>query len=998
MNQVYLFWKKLFFLWLLIAWTFQVNAQEITVAGQVTSAEDGSAIPGVNILHKGTNNGTVTDIEGNYSISVPSDAILVFTSIGFLAQEMPVNGQTSLSIQLSADVQQLSEVVVIGYGSVKKSDLTGAVTSVREEDFNKGVFTSPDQLLQGKAAGVQIFNNDGTPGGSSTVRIRGNSSVRTGNQPLYVVDGIPLDGRSAKPSPGEIGGSGSGQGDSGDSNPLNFLNPNDIASMEVLKDASATAIYGSRGANGVIIITTKKGASGDPKIDFGASFGVSSILREIDILDGDGYRSALDDYGLTVGDFGGNEDAMDAVFRTATTQNYNISVSGGSDKGSYRVSTSYLDQDGIIEDSGIKKYTASLNGSYDFFDNDRFSVDFNVFVAHTDENIAPVTNNAGFTGDVLGQALQWNPTRPLRLANGQFDIELGSTTINPLAYLAAYDDEARVTTVLASVSPSFKITDNLVYKLLVSLNRSTGVRETQIRDFINVQGVEGRGWASYGTNELNTQQYTQTLSYNTEITSGISLNAVVGYEFQQFDNKRLSFSGKDFLTDELSYLDILQNSSQESRTIFTHTDGRSQTDPSSKLQSFFGRANVNINSKYLLTATVRADGSSKFGENNRYGVFPSFAVAWNLTNEEFLSTGSFDNLKLRLGWGQTGNQEFPAGAAQERFQLGSDGTFTGLENVANPDLQWETSTTINAGVDFAVFGAKLTGSIDYFHKTTKDLLFNFSTIQPAPAGRFWTNLDGQVINKGVELALNGLIISKEELSLEVGVNTSFLSNELQDYNGPAVLTGELHGQGISNTTIQRLESDQPLNSFYLREWLGFNETGFDNLTDDGNSFFYLGDPNPDVLLGLNTNLSYKNFSFVMNFNGAFGHQIYNNTLNTVIPIGNLGSRNVGADLIGGPIREDQANSIKASSRYLEDGDYLKMTNFSISYSLDDVISGIRNVRISLTGQNLFVLTDFSGFDPEVNTDKSRDGVPSFGIEYTPYPTPRTFILGLNFSF
>jgi TonB-linked SusC/RagA family outer membrane protein len=957
------------------------------VTGTVTEADTGEPIPGANVIVKGTSSGSVTDLDGNFTVNVSSDdAVLLFSFVGFVSQEIPVGNQSTIDVALASDVTALSEVVVIGYGTVKKSDLTGAVTSVKEEDFNKGVFASPDALLQGKAPGVHIFNNDGTPGGGTTVRIRGNSSVRAGNQPLYVVDGVPLDGRSAKP-----GLDAPDQGSSTASNPLNFLNPSDIASMEVLKDASATAIYGSRGANGVIIITTKKGRAGIPYVHFTTSVGVANMANSVEVLNGDEYRQALNDYGLTNGDFGGNEDAMDYITRTAIVQNYNMSMGGGGEKGTYRVSFGYLDQPGIIKSTGIKKYNFATNGTYNFIE-DRLKVDFNVTSSVWDEEAASITNSAGFTGDLIGQALQWNPTRSLFLPDGSPDIELGGTTVNPAGNLANYSDNSIVTNILASIAPSIVITDGLVYKFQISLFHSVGTRESQIGKALNVQGVEGRGWARKATNQLNTQQFTHTLSYSKEISSALNLNAVLGYEYQQFDSKGSSIDARDFLSDDIPYVNYMWNSSQASRNIGGFID------PSSKLQSYFGRVNVNVNEKYLITATFRADGSSKFGENNRYGYFPSFAGKWNIANEDFLASSGFINtLSFRVGWGQTGNQEFPAGAAQERYGFGSNQVFNGLENVANPDLKWETSTTWNFGIDYAFLDAKFTGSIDYFNKETIDLLFNFNTIQPAPAGRYWTNLDGKLINSGIEFALNYQPINNGNSVLEFGVNLSFLDNILEDYNGPAVLTGNLHGQGISNTTIQRLASGQPVNAFYLREWNGLDESGFDILTDEGNSFFYIGDPNPDMLLGFNASFSTGKWNFATNFYGAFGHQIYNNTANTVLPIGNLGSRNIAKALVDAPVRESTANSIKASTRYLEDGDYFKMANFAISYAVGN-IGFVNDLRFSLTGQNLFVITDYSGFDPEVNTDKSRDGVPSFGIEYTAYPTPRTFLLGADFKF
>ncbi len=961
-----------------------------TITGTVTDADNGEPLIGANILVVGTSTGTITDFDGNYEVNVPAGATtLEFSYTGYAAQRVEIGSQTTINIALSAG-EVLEEVVVVGYGTVKKSDLTGSVTSVKEEDFNKGVFTAPDQLIQGKVAGVQVLNNSGQPGGAATVRVRGNASVRAGSTPLFVVDGVPLDGRTPRPG---VSSDDIDLGSSPSANPLNFLNPNDIASIEVLKDASATAIYGSRGANGVIIITTKKGRSGDPTIDFSLSAGVSSILKNYDVLNGDQYRAALAEYNLDPAgkDFGGSEDAMDAILRSGLTQNYNFSIGGGSDNGNYRVSAGYLNQEGIIIGSGIKKYTGSLNGTYKFFDSKRLSIDFNLLASQTAEEIAPIGSNAGFTGSLVGQALQWNPTRPLRKANGDLDIELGSTTINPLAMSEAADDRSNITNILGSISPSFKITDNLEYRFLFSINHAVGDRRSQVKAFINLLDVEGRGWAKVGQNTLSTQQFTHTLSYNADLTSAVSLNAVAGYEYQKFDNKGFSVSAFGFLSDDIDFTNVLQNSARGDRVI------NSFADPIAELQSYFGRANFNISDKYLVTATVRADGSSKFGENNRYGVFPSFAVAWNLTNESFMSGGIFDQLKLRAGWGQVGNQEFPSGSAQERFALRDNGALA-QENVANPDLQWETSTTINAGVDFAILDYRLSGSVEYFNRTNEDLLFNFQAIQPAPDTRYWINLPGKVVNTGIEVALNAFLVENDNLTWQLGANASFLTNELQDYDGPTVLAGQLFGQGSSGATSQRLENGQPLNSFYLREWNGIGEDGFDDLTDDGNSFFYSGDPNPDVLLGISTALNYGKLSVNLNFNGAMGYQVFNNTKMSVLPIGNLGSRNIDASLLDGDIQENTANSIKPSTRYLEDADYLKLANATIAYDLGQIGNTVRNVRLYLTGQNLLVFTGYTGFDPEVNTVNELDGVPSLGIEYTPYPSARTILFGANFSF
>jgi len=467
------------------------------------------------------------------------------------------------------------------------------------------------------------------------------------------------------------------------------------------------------------------------------------------------------------------------------------------------------------------------------------------------------------------------------------------------------------------------------------------------------------------------------------------LSAVVGYEYQKFNYKGRSLGGLGFTTDQLKYTDVLQNPTQ------TNTFLSSFRNPNSELQSYFGRANLNLLDKYLLTATLRGDGSSKFGSNNRYGYFPSFAAKWNLSNEDFLKDNkTINQLALRVGWGITGNQEFPAGAAQEQYTLNANGGAS-LSNVANPDLKWESSKQLNAGIDYTFFGGRLYGSLDYFHKNTTNLLFNFPTIQPAPASTYWINLPANVINKGIEVVLRGDVIATKNFNWNLGVNATFLTNELTNYDGPPVLTGSISGQGVSDAFSQRLTNGQPLNSFYLRKFEGFDDNGQGKYTDGGNKQYFLGNPNPKTMLGIVTSFNYKKFTLGVNMHGAFGFNVYNNTANTVLPIGNLGSRNVTANLVG--TKENLANPITVSDRYLEKGDFLKMDNMTFSYSIGNIGKVIKGASIYITGQNLFIITKYTGFDPEVNTDKSLNGVSSFGIEYSPYPTARSFLAGINFS-
>ncbi|MGK2862697.1 MAG: TonB-dependent receptor domain-containing protein, partial [Chitinophagaceae bacterium] len=654
----------------------------------------------------------------------------------------------------------------------------------------------------------------------------------------------------------------------------------------------------------------------------------------------------------------------------------------------------YLDQEGAIKTSQLKKISANLNTSFKFLESKKLGLDMNLLVTQTNEQLAPISSFVGFEGNLISQALQWNPTHPLikpGTDSAWIDPAVGNTTINPLAQLNYYDDNAKVNTIVASISPSYKITNDLEYKLIYSVNRSVGIRRVQINRILNEQGVEGRGLAGIANNQQTNTQVTNTLNYNKQITSAINLNAVVGHEWLTYDDKGSFLFGRDFQNLGLNYYDILGYSTQGDRNLGSFAS------PTTELQSFFGRAILNYNDKYLLTATFRADGSTKFGENNKYGYFPSVGVAWNISKEDFLAgNGIINNLKLRLGWGKTGNQEFPSGASRDRYGLGQQSI--GRLNFKNEDLKWEESTTTNAGIDFSILQDRLSGSIDYFYKKTTDVLFESTFAAPGPStGLIWKNLDGYVLNKGVEITLYGNVLNKKDMTWNVGTNISFLKNTVQGLSG-FYETGQLRGQGFSNVRGQRVISGQPINVWYLRQWEGIDKnTGKDILTDGGATLFYVGSPNPKTLLGISTDFTYKKFVATVSMNGTFGHYLYNNTAATVVGIGNLGTRNIAKDLVGKAVQESRANAPAPSTRNLEKGNYLKMANASIGYRVGNIGNSIKNLYVALTGQNLFVITKYTGFDPEVNTDGGFNGIPSLGIEYIPYPAARTIQLSVNFS-
>ncbi|HEV8083759.1 MAG TPA: SusC/RagA family TonB-linked outer membrane protein [Chitinophagaceae bacterium] len=969
----------------------QSFAQQRTITGSVLTKE-GTPLSDASVTVVGDKTGVRTGSDGTFSINVPATAKqLQISYVGSESQKVTIISINKVTVVMETAAQALENVVVIGYGSVRKKDLTGAVASVQAKDFNKGTYTAPDQLIQGKAAGVLVINNTGQPGGATTVRIRGTSSIRSGNQPLFVVDDVPLSGGSARPG---------GNGDNG-GNPLTFMNPNDIAGIEILKDASATAIYGSRGANGVVLITTKRGKTGVPVVDVSGSVGISNVLKKLEVLSANEYRKTLADYnvgtdsttGRLKGDFGNSVDAFDAITRTALTQSYNAAVGGGTENGRYRISAGYLDQQGIIENSGLKKVTANLTSNFKFLESKKLSLNFNVLVTQTNEEIVFGTAGVGFTGNLIAQALQWNPTHLLKKPgtdSAWIDPAVGSTTVNPLAELNYFNDRATVNTVIASVSPAYKITNDLEYKLVYSVNRQVGNRKIQTNRLLNDQGSLDRGFAAVRNEEQTNTQITNTLNFNKQITSDFNLNAVIGHEWLTYD-KRGTFEGaQDFTNVGLNYYDYLQFSTQNSRGVGSFAD------PTTELQSFFGRAIINYKDKYLITGTIRADGSTRFGKNNKYGYFPSVGVAWNVTQEDFLVNNSLiNNLKVRLSWGKTGNQEFPSGASLDRFGFGQQSI--SQSNYGNADLKWETSTTTNAGIDFSILNNRLSGAIDYFYKKTTDVLFEQNIVQPAPGGKIWINLPGNVVNKGVELMLTAGLIRKSDMNWNIGGNASFLQNSVNGLVG-FYETGELRGQGFSDVRGQRVISGQPLNVWYLRRFEGLDKaTGQSIYSDGGNTLYYSGSPNPKMLLGLSSDFSYKKFSAAVNMNGTFGHYVFNNTAASVLGIGNLGTRNIAKSILGGSVQEAISNAPAPSTRNLEKGNYIKMANASIGYRIGNLGKDIKNVYISVTGQNLFVITKYTGFDPEVNTDAGFGGIPSLGVEYVPYPSARTFQIGVNFS-
>jgi iron complex outermembrane receptor protein len=958
---------------------------QTVVKGTVTDT-DKIPLAGVTVQVVNGTAKTQTDAEGKFSITVPSGtAKLTFSYVGQKTQTISVDNRSAIDVVLES-LNDLEGVQIVGYATVKKNDLTGAVATVSAKDFNKGPIVAPDQLIQGKVSGVMMLNNSGQPGGPTTVRIRGNSAITGTGQPLYVLDGVALDGRNARPG-FDVGGLGVTPG----GNPLSFINAADIESMEILKDASATAIYGSRAAYGVVVITTKKAKSNELATDLSISTGISNLMRSIDVMNASQYRDALKSYNMTSGDFGSDVDAMKEITRTAKTNNAALSMRGGSERGKFRISFGYQNIEGIVRGSDFTKYNAGGSGNFVFLENKKLGLDVNIIASHVNNNNAPISNNAGHQGSMIGQALQWNPTRPLYNADGSPVLTTGAI-INPVLMLAGYKNITKETTALVSLSPYYKIAKGLEYRMLVSGFYATGNLNASIRNYVNLEDITGNGGLGYiGNNQLSTIQNTHTLNYNAKLAEGLNLNALVGFEYVKFNNKGSSSYAFSFDDLALDYTNAMLYSTKAQRYITSFND------PKSELQSEFARAILNYKDKYLFTATVRIDGSSKFGENNKYGTFPSFSAAWNINKERFFNVAAINMLKLRAGWGRTGNQEFPAGASQERYAITGERA-SRLKNNANKDLKWQADEQLNLGLDFALFSNRITGTIDYFNKKTTDLVYPKQPFLPSSpdAAVTWINLPGIIRNKGIEVSLGGKIAKVRDFTWDMTVNATFLKNKVSGLDAP-ILTGMLNGQGLSGASLEVIDNGLPLFAMVTNRFEGFNPDGTSKYSDDTFVQYYVGNPNPSTLLGINTAFSYKKLSLNANLNGAFGQKIYNNTANAVIPIANLGTRNIASNLVGGPIKESLANAIAPSSRYIENGSYLKLANATLSYNIGNIGKSLKNVNVSLTGSNLFVITKFTGFDPEVNVDKNKDGVPSAGIEYIPYPTARTFLFGVSLS-
>ncbi|MCO5724607.1 SusC/RagA family TonB-linked outer membrane protein [Robiginitalea marina] len=1021
-------------------------AQAQEVSGNVSDAN--GPLPGASVVVKGTTTGTQTDFDGNYTLDgVDANAVLVFSYIGYSTQEVPVNGRSTINVTLQEDAQALDEVVIIGYGQTTVKDATGSVASVTSDEFNGGVISSPEQLIQGKTAGVNIQQTSGEPGAGINVNIRGANSVRASNNPLFVVDGVPLFGQNTDAS-GDTGQGGSEVG-----NPLNFLNPNDIESISILKDASATAIYGSRGANGVVIITTKsgRGATGG-QIEWSSNLSIATPVRQYDLLNREQFLDAVALYGGTPSDvdFGANTNWQDVVTRTAASTNHNLAYSRNYGSGNVRATFGYQKQFGVVEKSEFERITGRLNLTQRFLD-DKLIVGLQTSIGRVNREQPPLAAGAGFRGDILGAAYSANPTWP-----SSADFDDGGGQIQPANYLAESQNITNTDRFLLNGSVEYKFTPELSAKVNMGYDKSesenTSVLSSNIQNFT---GIETLGFGTYNTLDRENKTLEATLNYRKEFENS-NLDALVGYAYQDFRTSGRNSAARGFGTSELNGMaDAIRNTvNAAARTI----DGsyqqfyygvntsslvvnrlfpdvvageavpfqfnravRSVTadvfDNTDELQSFFGRVNYSLMGKYLFTATMRADGSSRFGPENQYGYFPSGAFAWQIAEEDFMPE-SVSTLKLRLSAGLIGNQEglgYGNFVARQRFAgLGINNDMSvnqnGLSIVATdvPDLKWETTFDMTVGLDFGFNNDRLSGSIDVYRRETNDLLLQTPPAAPSTIPFQFGNVDASVLNQGIEFAINYDFVQTADTDFGVAFNIAYNKNEIQDFQG-SINTGEINGPGLSGAFAQRFEAGQSLFSYYMAEFTGFDGDGNPTYRDiDGNG---IGDPDadktfvgedglPDITSGLTLNFRHKNWDASAFFNGQFGFSVYNNTANSFFNAGQLvTARNVTQDVVASG--ENGGASTAVSTRFLEKGDFVRFQNATVGYNVP--LSGegtFKSLRLSLTGQNLFLITDYSGIDPEVTvgTGTLGSGVPVRGIDWAAFPNPMTITFGINATF
>jgi TonB-linked SusC/RagA family outer membrane protein len=1001
--------KQIITLLFFVASTMILSAQR-TVSGVVTE-EGGESIPGVNVIVKETTIGTITDIDGSFSLEVPSGFNVVTVSYtGYQSKEVTLGTDNYYPIILTQG-ELLNEIVFTGYSQQNRKDLTGAVSSVDLADYRDVTLPAAQIALQGSTSGVQVTKNSGTPGGGIDVRVRGTTSINASSQPLYVVDGIPIIDDNVDFTQEGVGNA--------QLSVLSDLNPNEIESMEVIKDAATAAIYGSRAANGVVLITTKKGKNGETRINFNASRGSQQAIKTIDVVDGPTYIEYITEvFGANIVGTEANSNWQEEIFRTSTIQEYSVDLSGGNENTKYFASLGFSDDEGIIVGSRFKRYNARLN--LDQRANDW--LDFGMNLGYSNSVTDQIQNDNNIFG-ALSTAILLPPVVPIFNDDGSFGSAFGLE--NPVAASTRYDNTVIRGRTQGNVFARIKILPSLSFTSRIGvdlLNNNESIFEPSVLQ------SSATGRAVVGNISNTRVVYDNFLNYIWE--SGFSsLNVIVGTSFQE-DKRNSTFAeAVDFPTDQFTGL----SSGAQPLT----TNGAFTGD---NLQSIFANANYNFDEKYYITATIRRDASSRF-INNRVGVFPGVSAAWNISREGFLADGPFTNLKLRLGWGQTGNNNIGNFAARQLFGGGAnflDLPGTAPTQIGNPDLRWETTTSIDAGIDFAILNDRLSGSIDIYKKNTTDLLLN----RPIPTtSGFLSVLEnvGEVQNQGIEFAINYGVIDNNDFTWDLGIIASHNQNE--------VIT-LVDGIPIDQGFASRIAEGQPLGSFFGNVTDGlfqnqaeieahatqpnaapgdirFQDIGggagddgivgtSDDLPPDGiindDDRAFIGNAIPDWTGGIRNSIQFKGFDFNAFLQFATGFQIYNNNLAFAEGLNSVFAPTVNAfenrwqeegDITDIPrlASGDPNGNRRDSDRFVEDGDYLRLKTISLGYTLPrSVINniGLDRLRVYVSGYNLWTATGYSWFDPEVSTFNTSNG--AGGTDFLTFPQPKSVVFGINVGF
>ena len=1064
--------KKIILIFLLFP--IFVLSQSKTVTGLVND-ENSSPLPGATVQLKGSETvGAITDFDGNFTISIPSDSnqVLIVSYIGYLNEEVDVSNQISITVNLQPDTEALEEVVVVGYGTVLKRDLTGSVSSVKIEDDVSRAAATVDQLLQGRAAGVQVTQNAANPNSGVSVRIRGTNSLRGNNEPLYVIDGVIIS--SAGEDVGAVGGNNTGQDPQSG---LNGINPRDIERIEILKDASATAIYGSRGANGVVLITTKSGSKEDGKGKFNAYFttSISEITETYDMLDGVGYANYSNAARALAGESprytvqGDNVftyltnpdgtpstnvdttpntlyDWQDYIYKQGISSNLGLTFSGASDAGDYYLSAGFNDMNGLIDNAAFKTTDLRLNLNYDINEKLRVEARFSAFFSESD--FAEGGDLIGGDQSFVQQTVTYNPIR----ANGLDDLSDffdDNALSNPISWIDDFTDESKENRMIASLAIKYKFNiPGLQYEFRVGGNLRDKDR-TRFYGLTTWQGANANGL--YQQTKLNalTYQANNFLRYNRNINRNHRVNATLGVTYDVRDVSNSTYAVQDFVTAQLGTAQPFLGQVISSPLLLRAAD--------QQLFSVLGRLNYTFKNKYVITASFRRDGVSKFSEDNRYGFFPSFAFAWRAGSEKFIQNlDFFSSLKFRAGWGQIGNHGIGPygtlpnyGASSSLYGTPTNGTTVPivLSNIANPDLTWETTEQLNIGVDFGFNNGKITGTVDIYDKDTKDLLQQ----TPIPTSSGFSNMlinRGTLQNKGVEVGLDVTVFDKGDFNFSVGGNIAFNKTEIQNLGltaGDVLLDNGNGAYGVQqvpsylgNVPSRGNSIKFPLNIFLEGQetalFYGWKTDGIFksgdtmyringsmsqpgdikvlDLNGDGevdiNDRTIIGNPNPDFIYGFNLNMSYKNFSLRALFNGSQGNDIVNGNMyrfgyaegtyrNVISEAWNDRWSSENPD--GTYPRLGYSSNLFAAAmdRFVEDGSYLRLKNITLNYDVPMSSDNfINSANVYVTGSNLFTWTNYSGYDPEITTFM-YDGLIQ-GVDWNNKPNSRSILVGVNLTF